>query len=787
MHYRGCGGPCVVVILADLEQADAYPYAVNEVVAAGTVARFGNAILGRIGVVLYDAVLAEIIIRAGKGQSVILLDLERAALNGLAVLAEVVVVHIAVVKNDPDKTGERDVLAVLNIVDLAVRIVADPVLARASELRRIGRVAGDSGHLGRPTRERVGVTGGFSLCRIRMGRRLAVSDGGRIDHRAVVVLPRYGVGVGRLSVRCRVDRVAGDIDNLGSPTAESVGVLRVSRLGGSLAIIGGHRAVRYVIVGLEHRAVVVQPCYGVGVDRLGVRRRIGHIAGDFGNCGSPTHKGVGELRGRGLGGSLAIIAGRRAVGNVLVGLKHRAVVVLPRYGVGVGRLSVRRRIGNIAGDFGNCGSPTHKGVGELRGRGLGGSLAIIAGRRAVGNVLVGLEHRAVVVDPRYGVGVDRLGVRRRIGHIAGDGGNLGSPAVEGVGVLRVSGLFWSRAVIGRRRAVGNVHVGLEHRAVVVDPRYGIRPKCRSESRGIGHIAGDSGYLRSPTAESVGILRVALLGGRCAVVHRHRAVKNVHIGFEDRAVVVLPRYGIGVGRLSVRCRVDRVAGDIDNRGRPTVERIGILSVARLGGRCAVVLRRRAVRYICVGLEHRAVLVLPRYGVLVDRLRERCRVGRVAGDIDNLGSPTAESVGILRVARLRGSFTVVSGRRAVRYVLVGFEDRAVSILPRYGEGRGLIIAPMVRVIMNRCVCGYAGSFGICGIVIIGILQLCGGDGNRSRTAANILICDCCCSRAAYLVVYTRSPAGADSCSSLGSVYKPLCFKRSVYINNNVLDIC
>ena len=194
-------------------------------------------------------------------------------------------------------------------------------------------------------------------------------------------------------------------------------MLGVASLGGRCAVVLRHCAVRNGLIGLQNLAVSIDPSHGIGVDCGGVLRSIGHIAGDGGICREsiafavhPAGEAVGVLGICFLGGCLAFILGRCAVGHSLISLQNCAVLIFPGHGVGVDCGGVLRSIGHIAGDGGICREsiafavhPAGEAVGVLGICFLGGCLAFILGRCAVEQCL-GLQHRFAIL-PGDGVGL----------------------------------------------------------------------------------------------------------------------------------------------------------------------------------------------------------------------------------------------------------------------------------------------------------------------------------------------------------------------------------------------
>ncbi len=226
-----------------------------------------------------------------------------------------------------------------------------------------------------------------------------------------------------------------------------------------------------------------------------------------------------------LGGRFAVIGGRRAEGNFLIRFQHRAFVIQPRHGVGVHGCGECRRICSVAGHSGNSRTPPGKGVGVLDIRCFDRRFAVIGVCRAVCNFSIGFQHRAVVIQPRHRVSVHRRSEGCRVGHVTRQGSNRRTPPGKGIRILGVRNLRRCCAVVGGCGAVCNCLVGLQHRAVVVQPSHRVGVHGCGECRRICSVAGHSGNSRTPPGECVGVLGVRCLGRRFAVIGRRCAVCN----------------------------------------------------------------------------------------------------------------------------------------------------------------------------------------------------------------------------------------------------------------------
>ena len=145
-------------------------------------------------------------------------------------------------------------------------------------------------------------------------------------------------------------------------------------------------------------------------------------------------------------------------------------------------------VGRVPGDRYDLRIPARKRVFIMVGMRLGRRLALVFGRLAVGDQLL-LQLRAVLVHKRDRVLVDRTCIDRRVGHCAGDCGQIVRqsvydpvfilPSRKGIGILRSRGLGRRFALVDRRFAYRD-RTALKLRAVLVykrDREYDLPPLC----------------------------------------------------------------------------------------------------------------------------------------------------------------------------------------------------------------------------------------------------------------------------------------------------------------------
>ena len=523
-----------------------------------------------------------------------LLDPDVRTLDSLAVLTEVVIIDFSVILNHFDKARVFHDLAVMNPVGIRAHIMQAGLIAQehaGAAVKYKGRLMGTvlrSGHVQvlddvALLIEIVGVSvNGGPLALVRLLALHIVGGADGIGEPAAPALP--------LGVEGNVLRQA---DNGASIGVGGAGAVRFRVPAGELEVrtvkaVCGQRSVHTVFEGLcGHAALAAVGVKGHSVllAAVGKAGLVGGIFGDLSKCGCPAGKDVGIV--------LPACFDRRIVAGHLVilhfrGVDHCTVLVLPGDGVLSDFPYEHRSEICIAGNCG-CGSdllvglfvhPVIEGVGILDFSFLCGSsdsilfsqlqnIGAVSCRRELGsNVAIGSVPDHIVI-PGGG------GVLCSVSHIAGDRGDGRCPAFEGE-VLLVGGFLGGRrAVILGHYAIRHIHIGLQNSAVFILPNNRIGVDGSVVLGHVGHIAFDSGNLRAPALEGVGVLGVSGLSGRCAVVLRHCAVRNGLIGLQSRAVRIDPFYRVFSEGGVIGSRVGGISGNRGDRGRPAGKGVVIL--------------------------------------------------------------------------------------------------------------------------------------------------------------------------------------------------------------------
>ena len=273
--------------------------------------------------------------------------------------------------------------------------------------------------------------------------------------------------------------------------------------------------------------------------------------------------------------------------------------------------------------------------------------------------------------PGYCIDVCRCGELCRVGCIARNGSNFGSPTLKCVGVLSRSCLCRSCACVCRLCAVGNL-CALKN-SIAVFPCYGVFSENRIELCCVDCIACNGSNFGSPALKCVGVLSCSRLSRSCACVCRLCAIGNLCA--LKNCVAVLPCYGVFSENRIELCCVGCIARNGSNFGSPALEAVCVLSCSCLSRSCARVGRLCAVGNLAA-LKN-SIAVLPSYGVFSENRIELCRVGCIARNGSNFGSPALECVSVLSGCRLSRSCACVCRLCAVGNLAA--LKNSVAVLP------------------------------------------------------------------------------------------------------------
>ena len=306
-----------------------------------------------------------------------------------------------------------------------------------------------------------------------------------------------------------------------------------------------------------------------------------------------------------------------------------------------------------SGNVGEINVPRNEIVSGPRRVGSGRGGAVING--------IGTERLfrlAVHIDEGHGVLVRRACVNRLVCRLADYADDLFIPPAEGVGVLSRRGLRGILVACGKRAVLELRRI--QQRIVVVNKLYKVLVDRRGKSRielGVSADGTELGDLVSagrrvvPAVERVGVLCRRGLGRIGRRLRDRRTEIDVGVGrVRGRAVVEIPRHRILVDRIGIS-GVERLVGRADiaelgdlvaagHRVVPAVEREGVLRSRGLG-RVGRGFHYRGIVIDLRGLDdRRAVLVIERVGVLINRVLRRDR--HIFGDARKALIPSREGV-------------------------------------------------------------------------------------------------------------------------------------------------
>ena len=437
----------------------------------------------------------------------------------------------------------------------------------------------DVGNRRCPARKRVSVLCCSSLGRLLAEQRQATIIPYRIFvERTIIVEERDSVTHQVRLVLCSVCCCTCHGYHLWCPSVELIFVLRSSSLGrrgrasrrsAVLPLLGFNRS---AVLVLERDRIFVhglrELCSVCRISRYGYRRLI------------PSGERVAILRRSCLGGRSTRIGGHRTISHLLC-LQSLAVTVFPRDLIFFHRARERCFVRCIACYLCQSRNPFVERISVLRCRSLSRCLRL--GHRAVlQNLLINLFIR--IVQIRYGVTAHRATELSGISCI-GSCSNYGrQPYInERVRVVRGLGLRRCCSCVSRCHAVSDF-LGLQRLAVAIHPGDGEQVRfCRERSR-ISCIPRDGCYARIPSGKRIYIL----IGGRLRRLRTSRRCTIFPLFRLDRcAVVVEERDGVLVHRLRIGCSVCSMCCCGYKCLIPTLERIGVLRITRLGRRIAAI--------------------------------------------------------------------------------------------------------------------------------------------------------------------------------------------------------
>ena len=372
------------------------------------------------------------------------------------------------------------------------------------------------------------------------------------QHSTVFVLPHNGVLVDRLGIGCGIGCRASNRRNSRRPSGKAVTELGIAGLDGRSTIVAGHRVVEHTFIQFKERSVLILPTDGIRAKFGSIGGRIGHIAFNRFNLRRPALENEFMLICGSLGGCYTVVGRHCAVFHARVCLKDSAVLIFPCDGVLVLDCGIYRSVCGIAGYGHHIGSPVTEAVAVLSCSCLTGGC--MAGHIAIGHC-GGVNKAAVIIEPCDSVLIFLRGICGFICGIAGHVCHSGSPAAEAVGILG-GGCFAGVCRLADVRRLGAVVIlgsRFQHGAVLVHKGNGVLVEGFAVLCRVSNVTGHGGDCGRPACKAIGILGISCLAGCAAVICGCSAVFHQPVSFQNCAVFILPRYGVGVALVNdVNC-------------------------------------------------------------------------------------------------------------------------------------------------------------------------------------------------------------------------------------------
>ena len=631
-------------------------------------------------------------------------------------------------------------------------------------------------------------TGKVITCLRHVGRQRSTFTEGVTLHiafidRTAICIECYDVGLGCTGEGCGVGCIAGYGYYLCIPTIEGVGVLRISFLGRSLAIVSRRLTVSN-ITALEYCLAVLKGD-GVLVNRAAELSLVGCITCYLCQCRCPTGEGVRVLCRSGF---LRISVRRN---NAILNLScsdDTLVVIEPSDGVAT---FVRREgcgVGSITGYSCKLCIPARELIRVFFRCLFGRSSTCIFRRLTVSNITA-LEYCLAVLKGN-GVLVNRAAELSLVSCYTRYGCHLRIPTCEGVRVLCRSGFL--RISVARCLTV--FHNSLINKLIcIVKPCNGVSVAYAVELSGISRSLRYLSNSRLPTLEGVCPFSRCLFGGFCTFVSRRLTVSNrcalqhfftilegdgvlVHHAVELSLVgcytcylsqcrcptgegvrvlcrsgflcicmrrcltvfhnslinelicIVKPCDGVSVAYAVELCGINRSLRYLSNSRIPSLERVGPFSRGSLGGislsivcRCCTILNLAALQYFFT--------VHKLNGVLIHCAVELSLVGCSTSYCYDLRIPAGEAIGILSRSGFCGSIMC-------RYYTVRYFSLVNELICIVKPCDGVLIYRAVELSRISSLSGYFCKFSIPTGEGIGVLSRC-----RFSRNGLAIICRCC----------------------------------------------
>ena len=223
-----------------------------------------------------------------------------------------------------------------------------------------------------------------------------------------------------------------------------------------------------------------------------------------------------------------------------------------------------------------------------------------------------------------------------------------------------------------------VRIGLfaQLTAVVHLPGDRVTVRRLLEDSGVGRVACDGCYGRTPAGEGVGELYGSFTRRRASFIFRRRAIER-GLFAQLGTVPVLPCHGVTVRRLLEDGGINGFACHFFYFRAPALKDVTELCRSGSRRRDSFIFWRRAVE-TCLFGELGSVPVLPSHGVAVRSLLEDSGVGHVLRHFFYFRAPAGEGVGVLR-GRLTRRFSAFIRRLLAGRIRLFAQFAAVPIQP------------------------------------------------------------------------------------------------------------
>ena len=246
----------------------------------------------------------------------------------------------------------------------------------------------------------------------------------------------------------------------------------------------------------------------------------------------------------------------------------RTIVILPGNSVVIYGGSIGCGISSIACYCHNFRTPTCKGVRVL-------SVCcfcwISMSRRSTVSHFCLVDNRPVIILPSNSIFINGGSISCCVSCITNDRFDSRTPSCKRVGVLCIGCFRWIS--MRRNNSVSNFCL-VDDRTIIVLPSNNILIDCGSVGCRVSSISGYNCQCRTPTGESICVLRRVSFRSICMC--RHVSIRNSRL-VDDRTIVVLPSNSVVIYGGSIGCGISSITCHCHYFRTPTGEGVGILCI------------------------------------------------------------------------------------------------------------------------------------------------------------------------------------------------------------------